>query len=256
MPFRPDALPAELLDLLRRADALESCSEGFRSRFRVSSLGQRLFLHSAYPTSSEDAVFFGPDTYRYAALIENELPGLGPKRRIVDVGAGTGAGGIVAAKLCSGARLTLTDVNQAALRLARINAAFAGVEAELVEGEGLDRVDGPIDLILANPPYIMDEKGRAYRDGGNMHGARLSFDWALEAARRLAPGGHMVLYTGVSIIDGEDELRAALARDLPGLGCSLRYRELDPDVFGEELEKPPYRDVERIAAVAAVITRN
>jgi hypothetical protein len=33
----------------------------------------------------------------------------------------------------------------------------------------------------------------------------------------------------------------------------LRYEEIDPDVFGEELEEEPYRNVERIAAVGAVI---
>ena len=36
---------------------------------------------------------------------------------------------------------------------------------------------------------------------------------------------------------------------------TLRYEELDPDIFGEELETPAYRDVERIALVSAVITR-
>jgi hypothetical protein len=35
----------------------------------------------------------------------------------------------------------------------------------------------------------------------------------------------------------------------------LRYRELDPDIFGEELEKQAYADVERIAAVAAIATK-
>jgi len=53
-----------------------------------------------------------------------------------------------------------------------------------------------------------------------------------------------------------DELRAALERELPALGCTLRYRELDPDLFGEELDKPAYADVERIAAVGAVVERS
>jgi hypothetical protein len=33
------------------------------------------------------------------------------------------------------------------------------------------------------------------------------------------------------------------------------YHELDSDVFGEELEKPGYERVERIAAVALSVTR-
>jgi len=63
----------------------------------------------------------------------------------------------------------------------------------------------------------------------------------------------MLLYTGVAIVGGHDHLRDALERDLPALGCTLRYRELDPDIFGEELEKPAYADVERIAAIGAVV---
>lgn len=256
LPFSEVAAPAKILELLRRAHALETCGTGYKSKVRVSSLDGELFLHSAYPTAEEDAVFFGPDTYRYVDLIRSELPRISKVRRIVDIGAGSGAGGIVAAKLAPGAKVTLSDVNQSALRLAAVNAAHAGVEAELVQGPGLDAVEGPVDLVIANPPYIMDEHDRAYRDGGGMHGAQLSFDWAIAAAKRLEPGGHMILYTGVAIIEGKDELRVALECELPALGCSLRYRELDPDIFGEELDKPPYKDVERIAAVAAVIAKD
>jgi hypothetical protein len=102
---------------------------------------------------------------------------------------------------------------------------------------------------------MADESDRAYRDGGGLHGAGLSLEWALAAARRLEPGGHMLLYTGSAIVEGRDALRETLEAALPALGCTLGYRELDPDVFGEELEQPAYRDVERISAVAALIAR-
>jgi hypothetical protein len=102
---------------------------------------------------------------------------------------------------------------------------------------------------------MMDDDARAYRHGGDMHGARLSLDWTLEAAERLVPGGRMLLYTGVAIVDGRDHFREALTRELKGLGCVFLYEEIDPDVFGEELDEPQYRDVERIAAVGAVITK-
>ncbi|MGE0403972.1 MAG: SAM-dependent methyltransferase, partial [Kofleriaceae bacterium] len=35
--------------------------------------------------------------------------------------------------------------------------------------------------------------------------------------------------------------------------AELVYEEIDPDVFGEELDTPAYRDVDRIAAVGATI---
>ena len=258
LPFLPAAIPARYLDLLQAAGALEGAVDEHgrvRSRVRVSSLDGALFLHSAYPTSGESDIFFGPDTYRYVNLIREELPALGPVSRIVDLGAGTGAGGIMAARLAPGARVTLTDINRKALDMAAINAAKAGTLVDLVEATGLDDVEGAVDLVIANPPYIMDDDDRAYRNGGGMHGAALSFEWATAVARRLASGGNMILYTGVSIIDGQDELRSALDEALPDLGCTLRYREIDPDVFGEELDKPQYRDVERIAAIGAVITK-
>jgi methylase of polypeptide subunit release factors len=169
------------------------------------------------------------------------------------MGAGSGVGGIVAASLLPGAAITLLDVNRNALLFAAANADDAGVGVELVEGESLADVAGPVDLVIANPPYIMDEAERAYRHGGGMHGARVSLDWALEAAARLAPGGTMLLYTGVAIVGGRDALREALDPALPALGCSFTYEEIDPDVFGEELDQPPYREVERIAAVGVVI---
>ena len=255
LPFAPDLLPAGLLDGLAAAGLAEPTGALWRSRVRVASFGERLFVHSAFPTVAEDAVFFGPDTYRFAAFLQAELPRAGGARRLVDLGAGAGAGGIVAAALLPDARITLADVNPAALRLARVNAADAGINAELVEAGSLDEVAGRIDLVIANPPYIMDERDRTYRDGGGLHGAGVSFDWALAAARRLEPGGRMLLYTGVAMVEGEDELEAALQRALPELGCALRYRELDPDIFGEELDKPPYAEVERIAAIGAVIEK-
>jgi hypothetical protein len=35
-----------------------------------------------------------------------------------------------------------------------------------------------------------------------MHGAQLSRDWTIAAARKLAPGGRILLYTGSAITDG------------------------------------------------------
>jgi methylase of polypeptide subunit release factors len=253
LPFEAGILPPDIDELLAEADALDDEGGLLRSRVRVSSIGERLFLHSAFPTEARDSVFFGPDTYRFVNFLRSELPRLANVRRLVDIGAGSGAGGVMAAPLLPAARLTLLDINPSALRLASVNAHHAGVEAELVEGASLDGVSGLIDLVIANPPYIMDEGGREYRDGGDMLGGRLSLDWTLAAARRLEPGGHMLLYTGSAIAEGRDALREALERELPALGCTLRYREIDPDVFGEELEKPAYAGVERIAAVGAVV---
>lgn len=258
LPFAPAILDPELLRLLSEADALDPLPGGrFKSRYRVSELGGDLFLHSAHPTTAEDAVFFGPDSYRFADLIRRELHREPPPggARLVDIGAGAGVGAIAAARLCPALRTTMTDINPEALRLARVNARVAGVAADFLLGADLEPA-GPIDIALANPPYIIDAAGRDYRDGGGMHGGGVALGMAAAAVGRLSPAGRLILYSGSAIVAGEDRLRAALAALAAEHACTLRYEEIDPDVFGEELAKPAYREVERIALVAAVIKRS
>jgi methylase of polypeptide subunit release factors len=150
----------------------------------------------------------------------------------------------------------LTDVNPKAHRLARLNAAHAGICVDTVEASGLAGAPDGVDLILANPPYIADPGGRTYRDGGELHGGQMSVDWAKAAVGKLAPDGRFLLYTGSAIVaGGRDRLREELEALAQRTGVALAYRELDPDVFGEELERDDYADVERIAVVGAVITK-
>jgi len=256
LPFTPDVLPGDILELLRAAEVLEERSDGMLlSNVRVSSVGEALFLHSAYPTTAHDSVFLGPDSYRFADLILAQMQDLGSGSRILDYAAGAGVGGIVAARQQRQARLTMADINPKALFLASINAAHAGLDAEAVEATTPSAVDGNFDLIVTHPPFMIDTESRAYRDGGDLYGARLSLDWVLAGAKKLAPGGRLVLHTGVSIVDGQDVLRSHLEEALPALGCNLWYHELDPDIFSEDLEQEAYANVERIAAVGACVTR-
>jgi hypothetical protein len=255
LPFEEGILPAPVRDALDRSGMVERKDGLLRSRVRIASVGDQLFLHSAFPTDEADSVFFGPDSYRYARFLAAETARLPRVRRLVDIGAGSGVGAIVAASLMPGARVVATDINPVALRFARINAAHAEVALETVETSGLDGVDGPVDLVVANPPFVADPAKRLYRDGGGMHGARLSLDWALAAARRIEPGGAVLLYTGSAVVDGRDGLGEALARKLPDLGCTLEYSEIDPDIFGELLGEPGYEEVERVAAVGAVVRK-
>jgi methylase of polypeptide subunit release factors len=257
LPFGPGIMPAKLVACLQNAEMVEEVGSQMRSRIRVSSLRGALYLHSAYPTVATDAVFFGPDSYRFADLVASELMSepVSEGAHIVDIGTGAGVGAIVAAATCASTRISMTDINTKALRFARINAAAADIPIQAVECAGLEKVDGRVDVALINPPYIMDEHARTYRDGGGMHGAELSLDLAMTALERLNPGGRVILYTGSAIVSGQDALRSALEQRADADGWTLSYKELDPDVFGEELDHPAYQDVERIALIAAIIRR-
>jgi methylase of polypeptide subunit release factors len=254
LPFEESLPGPELFGLLREARLLQETAAGWKSKVRVSRVHGHLFLHSAFPTESDDSVFLGPDTLRFVDFIAGELREI-KAERLVDIGAGAGVGGILAAGFVGCPRVTLADINPRALRKARVNAAHAGVRVVTIESDGTASVEEGFDLVISNPPFIFEEDAPAYRRGGAMHGAQLSRDWTIAAARKLAPGGRILLYTGSAITDGRDELRASLERELPALRCSLRWRELDPDIFGEELAKPAYQDVERIAAIGAVVEK-
>jgi hypothetical protein len=257
-PWLRDDVDAELFDLLHEAGVVSQTGDGcWRSAIRVSSLHDDLFLHSAYPTDAHDAVFFGPDSYRFADAIVAELDrkALGQGARILDIGTGSGVGAIVAGRACPDAAITMTDINPMAMRYATINAAGAGIPVHGVVGYDLSGVAGQLDLILANPPYIADPAARAYRDGGGAHGSGVALAMTRMALARLAPGGRFLLYTGSAITSGEDRQFQHLSQLADQAGCKLRYREIDPDVFGEELANPAYQDVDRIAVVVAIFTR-
>ena len=258
LPFSPDLIGTSLFAALQAEGLVEGEDRGlYRARVRVSSLGRDLFAHSAYPTDERDAVFFGPDSYRFADFIEREIAALNPARigTIIDIGTGSGVGAIVTARLVPTAAVSGTDINPRALRFAESNAAFAGIELRLAQTETLATLDHAGDLVLANPPYIVDDQNRSYRHGGGLHGAEVSLAMAHDALQHMSDDGTFVLYTGSAMVRGRDELREELEALAHAHRCILRYREIDPDVFGEELENPAYGDVDRIAVVGAVFAR-
>jgi methylase of polypeptide subunit release factors len=143
----------------------------------------------------------------------------------------------------------MTDINATAVQLARVNADAAGVPSTIAHGDLLANQAGDFDLIVANPPYLNDPLQRAYRHGGGELGSALSIRIADAAKDRLSPGGSLILYTGSPIVAGTDRFLQAIERVFRGCNLVWSYEEIDPDVFGEELETEAYGAVDRIAAV-------
>ncbi|WP_028238570.1 methyltransferase [Stutzerimonas azotifigens] len=256
-PFTRERLPDPLFALMETAGVLRERDGDWQSAVRLSSLGEELLLHSAYPTEAADAVFFGPDTYRFANALRDYLRRRqAPLRRAVDIGCGSGAGALLIARQHPRAQVLAVDINPAALRLTRINAALAGLDnVEARHSDLLGSAEGVFDLIVANPPYLVDPGERTYRHGGGPLGAGLSLAIVEAAGERLAPGGTLLLYTGVAMRANADPFLACVRERLEGRGLDWRYREMDPDVFGEELLLEPYTGCDRIAAVVLEVTR-
>ncbi|MEQ1754327.1 MAG: class I SAM-dependent methyltransferase [Micropepsaceae bacterium] len=257
-PFLPEILPEDLLNLLRDGDAIAPHGNLCRSTVRFSSLDQLLFMHSAFPTEAEDAVFFGPDTYRFARALQATFGGKsnGVAQTIVDIGCGSGAGGIYLRSLLprhAQVDLILGDINLAAVRFATINAAINRIpQAHTVHSDIASHIPESANIIIANPPYLVDGAERVYRHGGGALGFDLSLRIVDEALPRLVPGGCLLLYTGAPVVQGADRFRQAVVPRLTD--CTFTYEEYDPDVFGEELDEPTYAAVDRIAAVVLTVT--
>lgn len=259
LPFYDDVLPAQWLAWMRDAGVLETVAEGWRSLVRFSRLGPLLLVHGGFPTAEREAVFFGPDTYRFATFLRQHVQ---RADRAVDIGSGSGAGG-----LALGSRLqTLlcADLSVQALRMSGINAAINAESAwgapralQFCESDLYRDLAGQFDLIVANPPYIQDDAERLYRHGGERMGTDLSVRIVSEGLPRLTPGGQLLLYTGSPVVGGVCTVRQALSEVMAAAGgdWEMTCSELDPDVFGEELDRPCYAEAERLAVIGAVVRR-
>ncbi len=249
-PFDPEILPKQVLEVGLRAGALEITQWRARSTVRFSTLRDALVVHSAFPTSALDSVFFGPDTYRFVNLLARTLSGGGS---LVELGCGTG---VAALSVCDRYSHTLlTDINPLALRYAavnaRINPRLAGrARLEFLQGDLFAGAAGPFDAIVANPPFMIDVEKRLYRDGG----AR-GFDLALRILReslpRLSARGRLVIYTGIPFTDGRSPFHGAVAEILGSR--SFVCEELEVDVFGDELAGESYGRIDRLGVVALVV---
>jgi release factor glutamine methyltransferase len=136
--------------------------------------------------------------------------------RVVDVGTGSGAIALALADERPHARVTATDVSPDALALARENAARLGLAIELVETSLLDGLDGPFDLVVANPPYVaerelgaLEPEVREWEPRGALVEAGQTEALVRAAPGLLLPGGALVL----ECHEGEAGAVAGLLRD-------------------------------------------
>lgn len=99
---------------------------------------------------------------------------------VLDMGCGYGALGVSLAKAHPGCSLTMADINERAVSLAKENAGRNGVASETLQSDGYEALAGrSFDLIVTNPPIRAGKKViyRMFADG----------------ALSLGPGGVMML---------------------------------------------------------------
>lgn len=95
---------------------------------------------------------------------ESDRPGAGLS--IVDLGTGSGIVAIVLARLCPQAQVSAVDISAAALDVARANAAAHRVPIRFLLGDWYAPLGGErFDLIVANPPYVVDGDPHLQQNG-------------------------------------------------------------------------------------------
>jgi release factor glutamine methyltransferase len=89
-----------------------------------------------------------------------------PDATVVDVGTGSGAIAVsVALATPPDIRVLAVDISLEALNVARDNARFLGADrVEFLPGDLLESVNPPVDLVLANLPYLRADQIDSNRD--------------------------------------------------------------------------------------------
>jgi release factor glutamine methyltransferase len=158
-----------------------------------------------------------------------ELP-LSPTARVLDVGAGSGCIAITLAAERPKWRVSAVDISPQALDVARANAARHAVEIDFHEADLTTAMEPPLDLVVANLPYIptADLEGLPLEvhhdptsalDGGR-DGLDLVRRLVEDLPRVLRPCGGAILEIGEDQADDVATLAA-----VAGLGVARRIKD-------------------------------
>ncbi len=169
----------------------------------------------------------------------------GHETRVVDVGVGCGAVAVALAVNLPQAGIVATDVSPQALSLARRNAERHGVAGRIrfLEGDLLEPLDAPVDVIAANLPYVRSGDFEAAPPEIRQHEPRLGLDGGPDGLRlierllrqapsRLKGGGALFIEIGeeqgeaarMLATESFPQARIEVRKDLSGLDRVLVVR--------------------------------
>ena len=126
----------------------------------------------------------------------------------VDVGTGSGCIAIALARLLPDVSVTAVDISTQALAIAQQNAQrLAPNRIQFRQSDLLQAIDTPIDLIVANLPYVTSGEWQALADGVKLYEPALALDGGedgldlirrllQQATTRLCPNGAIFLEIG------------------------------------------------------------
>lgn len=221
-----DPVPATLVDdlepLLRRREAREPMAY---IRGRQEFWGRDFVVSPAVliPRPESELLIEEALAWRGARAAEGRES---QPPTVVDIGTGSGCLAITLACEWPDAQVDATDISDAALHVARENARRHHVEGRVRfhTGPYLADIDGPVDLIVANPPYVAEDdraalqiEVRDYEPAaalfGGADGLRDVRAIVRIARDRLGNGGRLLMEIGA----GQERAVGDVVSGIPGL---------------------------------------
>lgn len=163
------------------------------------------------------------------------------KVKVLDLCTGSGCIGISVAKLCPDTEVTLADISDGALSVAKKNAQNLEADVTLIKGNLFENIEGRFDYILSNPPYIPSEVIEGLMPEVKEHEPRLALDGEAdglsfyrkiinEAPDYLNPNGR--IYFEIGAEQGEDLTRLMNERGFSEVKVHKDLAGLDRIVTG------------------------
>lgn len=155
--------------------------------------------------------------------------------QVLDICTGSGCIGISVKLLCPEAEVTLSDVSEGALDVAKKNAWNLGASVRTIESDLFENIQGSYDYILSNPPYIPSRVIEGLMPEVREFEPRIALDGtedglyfyraiAEDAVGYLRPGGWLIFEIGqeqgedlLSILREQGFENTEIKKDLAGL---------------------------------------
>lgn len=186
------------------------------------------------------------DTEIAVEVLLGECSELEGRISIADVGCGSGAIGISAAKYAHNAFVTLIDISEKALEVSYINASKNGAQdrVRIIKGDLLSPVlKDEFDIVVSNPPYIetgvipsLQREVKDYEPITALDGGEDGLDFyrriTVQAAECLKPGGTLIYEIGYNqaqsvrdILSQNNFKDIEVLKDLSGLDRCVKGRK-------------------------------
>ena len=231
----------QTLDLRQRSD-YEALLEKRASNIPLQYLtGRSAFLENEFAVDPRvliprpETEFLTEEARRRLAAVKHPF--------VIDIGTGCGNIAVILAKTLK-AKVWATDVSAEALEVARLNAGRLGAANRItfVQGDLLQPLkgiglEGKIDLVISNPPYIRRTEFATLPSEVRLHEPRVALDGGedgLVVYRKLIPeAGAFLKEGGFLILEMGDGMSREIATLVASQGLFGRI-ELLQDLAGRE----------------------